>query len=211
MNPTIRVMIVDDHPLVRSGLEQLLGAVDGIELAGSMAGGRDALDSLFDLAPDVVLMDVSMPGGIDGVATTREMVRRRPATRVVMLTSYAEDDTVLAALDAGASGYILKDSDPDEVVKAVLAAWRGEAPLAPRAARAVLGARGRARAEDQLTGREQEVLDLVGEGLANKQIARRLGISEKTVKAHLTSIFQRIGVDSRTEAALWARNRHQGS
>jgi len=199
-------MLVDDHPLVRSGLTQVLDADDGLIVVGSAAGGREAVDTVTDLAPDVVLMDVSMPG-MDGITATRELLKRRPMTRVVMLTSYAEDETVLAALDAGACGYILKDAEPAEVVKAVFAAWRGEAPLASRAARVLLGARIRPRSEEKLTPREEEVLSLVGEGLANKQIARRLGISEKTVKAHLTNVFQSIGVESRTEAALWAQQR----
>jgi len=199
-------MLVDDHPLVRSGLTQVLDAHDGLIVVGSAAGGREAVDTVTDLAPDVVLMDVSMPG-MDGITATRELLKRRPMTRVVMLTSYAEDETVLAALDAGACGYILKDAEPAEVVKAVFAAWRGEAPLASRAARVLLGARIRPRSEEKLTPREEEVLSLVGEGLANKQIARRLGISEKTVKAHLTNVFQSIGVESRTEAALWAQQR----
>jgi len=199
-------MLVDDHPLVRSGLTQVLDADDGLIVVGSAAGGREAVDTVTDLAPDVVLMDVSMPG-MDGITATRELLKRRPMTRVVMLTSYAEDETVLAALDAGACGYILKDAEPAEVVKAVFAAWRGEAPLASRAARVLLGARIRPRSDEKLTPREEEVLSLVGEGLANKQIARRLGISEKTVKAHLTNVFQSIGVESRTEAALWAQQR----
>ena len=206
MTEPVRVMLVDDHPLVRSGLTQVLDADDGLIVVGSAAGGREAVDTVTDLAPDVVLMDISMPG-MDGIAATRELLKRRPMTRVVMLTSYAEDQTVLAALDAGACGYILKDAEPAEVVKAVFAAWRGEAPLASRAARVLLGARIRPRSEANLTPREEEVLSLVGEGLANKQIARRLGISEKTVKAHLTNVFQRIGVESRTEAALWAQQR----
>ena len=206
MTEPVRVMLVDDHPLVRSGLTQVLDADDGLIVVGSAAGGREAVDTVTDLAPDVVLMDVSMPG-MDGITATRELLKRRPMTRVVMLTSYAEDETVLAALDAGACGYILKDAEPAEVVKAVFAAWRGEAPLASRAARVLLGARIRPRSEEKLTPREEEVLSLVGEGLANKQIARRLGISEKTVKAHLTNVFQSIGVESRTEAALWAQQR----
>lgn len=206
MTEPVRVMLVDDHPLVRSGLTQVLDAHDGLIVVGSAAGGREAVDTVTDLAPDVVLMDVSMPG-MDGITATRELLKRRPMTRVVMLTSYAEDETVLAALDAGACGYILKDAEPAEVVKAVFAAWRGEAPLASRAARVLLGARIRPRSEEKLTPREEEVLSLVGEGLANKQIARRLGISEKTVKAHLTNVFQSIGVESRTEAALWAQQR----
>lgn len=206
MTEPIRVMIVDDHQLVRSGLTQLIDGAEGVTVVGGFATGREAIGRVLELAPDVVLMDVSMPG-MDGIAATRELLHTRPATRVVMLTSYSEDETVLAALDAGASGYLLKDADPDEVIRGVRAAAAGEAPLAPRAARALIGARGRPRSEEHLTPREEEVLALVGEGLANKQIARRLSISEKTVKAHLTSVFQRIGVESRTEAALWARAR----
>jgi len=203
----IRVMVVDDHPVVRQGLSDLLSSAEGIEVVMAVSSGAEAAAAVVEKAPDVVLMDVSMPG-MDGVAAARAILRRRPVTRVVMMTSYAEDDTVLAALDAGASGYLLKDSEPDEVIRGVLAAAKGEAPLAPRAARVVLRARaGRSAPDSHLTAREEEVLALVGEGLANKQIARRLGISEKTVKAHLTSVFQRIGVFSRTEAALWARER----
>lgn len=210
MTADVRVLIVDDHPLVRNGLRQLLDGADGLTVVEALAGGREAIDQLATLQPDVVLMDISMPG-LDGTATTRELVRIRPATRVVMLTSYAEDDTVLAALDAGACGYLLKDAEPEEVVRSVLAAARGESPLAPRAARVLLAARGRPPATERLTPREEEVLALAAEGLGNKQIARRLGISEKTVKAHLTSVFQRIGVQTRTEAALWAQRRGRRS
>jgi DNA-binding NarL/FixJ family response regulator len=206
MSDVIRVMIVDDHTLVRQGLGQLLSAEDGIDVVASLQSGREAIDAVVELAPDVVLMDVSMPG-LDGIVATRELLRRRPTTRVVMLTSYAEDETVIAAIDAGASGYLLKDAEPEELVKGVRAAARGEAPLAPRAARALLAARQRPSGDDHLTPREEEVLALVGQGMPNKQIAVNLGISEKTVKAHLTSVFQRIGVYSRTEAALWARER----
>jgi DNA-binding NarL/FixJ family response regulator len=201
----IRVMIVDDHPLVRRGLSQVLDAVEGIELVGAFAGAREAIDVLIERGPDVVLMDVSMPG-MDGIAATREMLRRRPVTRVVMLTSYAEDATVLSALDAGATGYLLKDAEADEVVRGIQAAALGESPLAPRVARVLLGARTSRVPGEPLTARESEILALVGDGLANKQIARRLGISEKTVKSHLTNIFQRLGVSSRTEAALWSRD-----
>jgi DNA-binding NarL/FixJ family response regulator len=206
MNELIRVMIVDDHPLVRHGLSQLLSREQGFEVVAAVETGRDAVEQVADLAPDVVLMDVSMPG-MDGVTATRELLRRRPQTRVVMLTSYAEDETVISAIDAGASGYLLKDAEAGDLMKGVHAAARGDAPLAPRAARALLGARHRPANDEHLTPREEEVLALVGQGLANKQIALRLGISEKTVKAHLTSVFQRIGVFSRTEAAIWARER----
>jgi DNA-binding NarL/FixJ family response regulator len=210
MSDQIRVLVVDDHPLVRSGLSQLLNAADGIDVVAAVESGREAVESVAELAPDLVLMDVSMPG-MDGVAAAREILRRRPSTRIVMLTSYAEDQTVLAAIDAGASGYLLKDAEPEELVRAVRAAARGESPLAPRAARAVLASRSASSQDGYLTPREEEVLDLVGEGLPNKQIARRLGISEKTVKTHLTSVFQRIGVLSRTEAAIWWRDRRRRS
>jgi DNA-binding NarL/FixJ family response regulator len=206
----IRVMLVDDHPLVRSGLERLLAAEEDLVVVASVEGGREAIDLCVEAAPDVILMDISMPG-MDGVAATREVLRRRPDSTIVMLTSYADDDMVLAAIDAGASGYLLKDAEPEELVRALRAAARGEAPLAPRAARALLASRRSPATADTLTPRESEVLDLVGEGLPNKQIARRLGISEKTVKAHLTSVFQRIGVMSRTEAALWARDQRRRS
>lgn len=201
----IRVLIVDDHPVVRKGLSQVLEAAEGIEVLAALAGGREAIEAISATPADVVLMDVSMPG-LDGIGATREILRRRPATRVVMLTSYAEDATVLSALEAGATGYLLKDAEPDEVVRGIRAAAQGEVPLAPRVARVVLNTRRTAAPAEPLTAREREILALVGEGLANKQIARRLGISEKTVKAHLTSIFQRLGVAGRTEAALWARD-----
>jgi DNA-binding NarL/FixJ family response regulator len=203
-------MVVDDHSLVRSGLTQLLSAEEGIDVVAGVKTGREAVEMVVEVAPDLILMDVSMPG-MDGIAATREILRRRPSTRIVMLTSYAEDETVMAALDAGASGYLLKDAEPEELVRAVRAAALGESPLAPRAARVVLASRSGKSQEGQITPREGEVLDLVGEGLANKQIARRLGISEKTVKAHLTSAFQRIGVLSRTEAAIWWRDRRRRS
>jgi DNA-binding NarL/FixJ family response regulator len=203
-------MVVDDHSLVRSGLSQLLSAEEGIDVVAGVRTGREAVDLVAEVAPDLILMDVSMPG-LDGIAATREILRRRPSTRIVMLTSYAEDETVMAALDAGAIGYLLKDAEPEELVRAVRAAALGESPLAPRAARAVLASRNGRSPAGQITPREGEVLDLVGEGLANKQIARRLGISEKTVKAHLTSVFQRIGVLSRTEAAIWWRDRRRRS
>jgi len=149
------------------------------------------------------LMDLSMPG-MDGVEATRQTMAAAPGVRVVMLTSFAEPQHVNAALDAGAVGYLLKDAEGEEIVRAVKAANRGEAPFSPRAAGALLSRRSERRSIEDLTPREREVLALVGEGLANKQISRRLGIKEKTVKAHLSNVFQRIGVSDRTSAALWA-------
>jgi DNA-binding NarL/FixJ family response regulator len=200
----IRVVIVDDHPMMRSGLAQLLESTDDLEVVGIASDGLEAveLDALHH--PDVVMMDISMPG-IDGVEATRRIVTARPEAHVVMLTSFAEHERVIAALDAGAIGYLLKDADPSELLRAVRSGALGEAPFSPRAAQALLGRR-RAQhtAETALTSREREVLALVAEGLANKLIARRLGISEKTVKAHLTSIYNTLGVTDRTQAALWA-------
>ena len=202
--PRIRVLLADDHPVVRRGLAELLGAADDIDVVGAATDGDEAVAQAMETAPDVVLMDISMPN-LDGVAATRRLLRERPEARVVMLTSFSERERILDALDAGAIGYLLKDAEPDELLRGVRAAARGESPLAPKAARAVLAAREERRPGDELTGREREVLILVGEGLPNKLIARRMGISEKTVKTHLTSVFQRIGVSDRTQAALWAR------
>jgi len=202
--PRIRVLLADDHPVVRRGLAELLGAADDIDVVGAATDGDEAVAQAMETAPDVVLMDISMPN-VDGVAATRRLLRERPEARVVMLTSFSERERILDALDAGAIGYLLKDAEPDELLRGVRAAARGESPLAPKAARAVLAAREERRPGDELTGREREVLILVGEGLPNKLIARRMGISEKTVKTHLTSVFQRIGVSDRTQAALWAR------
>jgi DNA-binding NarL/FixJ family response regulator len=201
----IRVVLVDDHAVLRAGLAQLLGASGDIEVVGTASDGREALSVVEEVRPDVVLMDLQMPG-TDGVAATRSINEAGLGTEVLVLTSYSDGERIVAALDAGAVGYLLKDAEPDEVLAGIRAVSRGESPLHPRAARALLGARRQASASDEvsLTPREQEVLSLVRQGLANKQIARRLGISERTVKAHLTSVFQRLGVEDRTQAALWA-------
>jgi DNA-binding NarL/FixJ family response regulator len=196
------VLLVDDHALVRAGLAALLGAAEGIDVVAEAADGQAALDAVEELTPDVVLMDLSMPG-MDGIAATRELLARRPDTAVVVLTSFSEQPRVRGALDAGAVGYLLKDSDPADLIAGVRAAARGEAPLDPRAAKALLPAGG--QSGTRLSPREREVLTLVGRGMANKQIARALGISERTVKVHLNSVFRQLGVADRTAAALWAR------
>jgi DNA-binding NarL/FixJ family response regulator len=199
----IRVVIVDDHAVLRAGLEQLLGGEPDLEVVGKASEGAEAIGLVRSVRPDVVLMDLQMPG-VDGVAATRQIVAESLAD-VLVLTSYSDAERIVGALDAGALGYLLKDAEPEEVLRGIRAVARGESPINPRAARELLGARRTtsARAAD-LTSREREVLALVRQGLANKQIARRLGISERTVKAHLTSTFQRIGVTDRTQAALWA-------
>jgi DNA-binding NarL/FixJ family response regulator len=200
----IRVAIVDDHALVRAGLEELLEADPGIEVVGTAEDGADAVALVEELSPDVVLMDLSMPK-LDGVEATRRIVGTGAEARVVALTSFAERDRVLAALDAGAVGYLLKDAEPGELRTAVHAAARGESPLSPKAAGALLAARNESGQAPVLSAREREVLALVAEGLPNKLIARQLEISEKTVKAHLTRVYQQIGVNDRTQAAIWAR------
>lgn len=199
---TVRVVLVDDHAVIRAGLAQLFAGTDDIEVVGEAADGAQAIEVATRLVPDVVLMDLQMPG-TDGVAATRQIKQSGLPVDVLVLTSYSDNERILGALDAGAVGYLLKDADPDDVIAGVRAVARGESPMHPKAARALLGAlptSGRA----QLTARELEVLGLVREGLANKQIARQLEISERTVKAHLTSAFARIGVSDRTQAALWA-------
>jgi DNA-binding NarL/FixJ family response regulator len=200
--PAITVIVVDDHPVVRAGLAQLLAGADDIEVVGIGGDGAEAVSLARDLTPDVVLMDLQMPV-LDGVAATREIVTEQLA-QVLVLTSFSDGERIVAALDAGAVGYLLKDAEPDDVLAGIRAVARGESPIHPKAARQLLGARASRPVLPDLTPRETEVLGLVREGLANKQIARRLGISERTVKAHLTSVFARIGVVDRTQAALWA-------
>jgi DNA-binding NarL/FixJ family response regulator len=205
----IRVLLADDHDVVRRGLTALLGGASGFVVVGAASDGDEAVALAAVHEPDVVLMDLSMPG-VDGIEATRRLTAAQPDARVVVLTSFSDRDRILDALDAGAVGYLLKDAEPDELLRGIEAAARGESPLAPKAARAVLTARAEGRPATELTAREQEVLALLAQGLANKQIARRLGIAEKTVKAHLTSVFQRIGVTDRTQAALWAQRQGIG-
>ena len=202
----IRVLIVDDHALVRRGLSDLLGAADGIDVVGSFPDGSLAATAVTELGPDIVLMDLSMPG-LDGIEATRAVLAVRPGTKVIMLTSFSENARIMAALEAGAVGYLLKDAEPDDIVRALHDAVAGGVPLSPKAARALLsGNRSTGSAgADALSGREREVLSLVAAGLPNKSIARRLTISEKTVKAHLTRVFSVLGVSDRTSAALWAQ------
>jgi DNA-binding NarL/FixJ family response regulator len=200
----IRVVLVDDHAVVRTGLAQLLVGAGDIEVVGQAGDGAEAVDLVRETRPDVVLMDLQMPR-VDGVEATRQIVADGSGAEVVVLTSFSDSARIVAALDAGAVGYLLKDADPEDVLDGVRTVSRGGSPLHPKVARELLTARGPVPAhEGQLTPREAEVLGLVKAGLANKQIARRLGISERTVKAHLTSVFQRIGVADRTQAALWA-------
>jgi DNA-binding NarL/FixJ family response regulator len=199
----IRVLVADDHAVVRDGLEQLVRSADDLEFVGGAGDGGEAVDLAVAHGPDVVLMDLSMPG-VDGIEATRRLAKRVPEAQVVVLTSFSDRGRIMGALDAGAVGYLLKDATPEELLEGIRAAARGESPLDPKAARALLQAHVD-QEEEPLRGREREVLALVAAGHPNKIIARRLGISEKTVKAHLTSVYRQIGVTDRVQAALWAR------
>jgi DNA-binding NarL/FixJ family response regulator len=200
----IRVLLAEDHAVVRSGLLQLLGGIDEFEVVGAAAGGEEAVALAAEHRPDVVLMDLEMPG-IDGIEATRRIRGANESVNVVVLTAFSDRQRILDAIDAGAVGYLLKDAEPEELIRGLRAAARGESPLAPKAAQALVAARAEQQTDPELTPREREVLALLADGLPNKLIARRLDISEKTVKAHLTNIFQRIGVTDRTQAALWAQ------
>jgi DNA-binding NarL/FixJ family response regulator len=202
----IRVVIADDHRVVRVGLEQLLATFDDVDLAGSADGGEAAVELATSAKPDVLLLDLSMPD-LGGIEVTKRVVTASPDTKIVVFTSFGDREQIVRALDAGAIGYLLKDAEPEEIHHAIQAAARGEAPLDPKAAAELLKSRAQSAGpatSGELTAREREVLALVIAGDANKQIARKLGISEKTVKGHLTNLFQRIGVQDRTQAALWA-------
>jgi DNA-binding NarL/FixJ family response regulator len=206
----IRVLIVDDHAVVRRGLLAFLATEPDLDVVGDAAGGEEALGrlELLDAAgrrPDVVLMDLQMKP-VDGIETTRRLRERYDDVEIVALTSFAEEARVHAALAAGASGYVLKDADADEVVAAIRAAHRGGLQLDPAVARRLLSSLQPAPGETEaaLTARELDVLRLVGEGRANKEIAAALELSERTVRTHVSNILGKLGLSSRTQAALWA-------
>ena len=207
----ITVMLVDDHAVVRRGLRAFLDSEPDLEVVGDASGGAQALDVLARLdidgrRPDVVLMDLHMEP-IDGIESTREVRARYDDVEVVALTSFGEDDRVHAALAAGASGYLLKDADGDEVAAAVRAAHRGELRLDRAVARRLMSSLRAAPREDpvsELTPRELDVLRLVGAGKANKEIAAELTIAERTVRTHVSNILRKLRLSSRTQAALWA-------
>jgi len=199
----ITVLLADDHHLVRSGLAGLVDSADGMRVVGQAANGAEAVSLAAGLLPAVVLMDLSMPV-LDGVEATRRIVAARPDAYVVVLTSFSDTTRVGDALAAGAIGYLLKDCDPRDLIAAIRSAARGYAPLDPRVARALLPASSGSPA-DRLSARELQVLRLLGKGLANKQIGRALGISERTVKVHVGHVFRQIGVADRTSAALWGK------
>jgi DNA-binding NarL/FixJ family response regulator len=199
----IRVVLADDHGVIRDGLGRLIAALEDIELVGVAADGVEAVERCAELAPDVVLMDLEMPR-LDGIEATRRVLVDHPGTAVLVLTSFSDRPRILGAIEAGACGYLLKDVAAEDVADGIRAAARGESPIDPRAARAILTAQSEPDPAARLSAREAEVLALLVDGLPNKLIARRLEISEKTVKTHLTSIFRTLEVTDRTQAALWA-------
>jgi DNA-binding NarL/FixJ family response regulator len=201
----ITVLLADDHPVVRDGLRGMLADEPGIEVVGEAGNGRDAVTAARRLCPDVVLMDLRMPG-LDGVAATLAVREELPGTRVLVLTTFDTDRDIKRALAAGAVGYLLKDAPRDDLVRGVRAAARGEAALAPTVA-ARLMAHSAAPPAEPLTAREQQVLTLVADGLTNRQIGRRLNIGETTVKTHLVRTFTKLGVDDRTAAVTVALQR----
>jgi DNA-binding NarL/FixJ family response regulator len=200
----IKVLVVDDHIVVRSGIEQVLATTDDMEIVGLAPDGQRAVEMVQALKPDVVLMDLSMPV-MDGVEATRRIRALAPDTKVVVLTSFSDQARITDAMAAGAEGYLLKHAEPAQIMDAIRSVLSGGVPLDPKAARVMLNSQRELRPSDPLSSREREVLVLLCKGMANKQIARHLGISERTVKAHLTHVFQRLGVSDRTGAALWAK------
>ena len=204
-----RVFLVDDHRVVRSGVSAYLAMVEDIDVVGEAADGQEALDRIAvlepaDALPDVVLMDLVMPG-MDGITATRRIKARWPAVEVVAVTSFVEESKVRGALEAGAAGYLLKDADADEVAAAVRAAVAGRMHLDPAVARILADStRAPQRTGDSLTRRQREVLMLIAEGASNRQIAETLVVSERTARTHVSDILARLGLASRTQAAMWA-------
>jgi NarL family two-component system response regulator LiaR len=203
----IRVMIVDDHGIVREGLRAFLSMLKDIELAGEAGSGEEALALAAQVKPDVVLMDLVMPE-MDGVETTRRLLAARPGTRVIVLTSFAEDEKIFPAIRAGAAAYLLKDVKPAELADTIRAVARGEARLHPDVTRKLLsgiaGGETPGAAVEALTAREIEVLRCLSRGLANKEIAAELFIAEKTVKTHVSNILAKLSLVDRTQAAVYA-------
>jgi DNA-binding NarL/FixJ family response regulator len=209
----IRLLIVDDHAVVREGLRTFLELQDGIDVVGEAGDGQEAVDVAIQLQPDVVLMDLMMPK-LDGAQAMRMLRERLPAVRVIVLTSFLDDERLLPAIRAGAAGYLLKNVQPQELARAVRAAHAGEALIDPVVAARLLGALADGRGEDpadQLTAREREVLELIGRGFSNKRIALELAVAEKTVKTHVSHVLAKLGVADRTQAALYAERQRTRS
>jgi DNA-binding NarL/FixJ family response regulator len=194
----IKLLIADDHPVVRDGLRGIFEASDEFEVAGEASNGQDAVDKAAVIQPDVILMDLRMPQ-LDGVSAIRKLAERGITARVLVLTTFDTDSDVVPAIEAGATGYLLKDSPPDELLRGVRAAARGEAVLSPSVATRLVG-QVRAPAQEPLSQRELDVLAMIAEGASNRDAAARLYISEATVKTHVLHIFAKLGVNDRAAA-----------
>ncbi len=206
---TIRVFLVDDHAVVRAGLAAYLGGEPGMTVVGEASTGEAALSGIAVLAntdtlPDVVLMDLLMPD-MDGITATAELKRRWPVVEVVAVTSFLDEDKIRGALEAGATGYLLKDADAPDVADAIRAAVAGEMRIDPAASKALRAAlRAPKTATENLTPRERDVVILIADGATNRQIATRLGVTERTAQTHVSNILTKLGLASRTQAAMWA-------
>jgi NarL family two-component system response regulator LiaR len=202
----IRVLIADDHGIVREGLRTYLATVDGIEVVGAAEDAAQAVDGVAELAPDVVLMDLQMPN-VDGIEATARITEHHPDVKVIALTSFATDDKVFPAIRAGAAGYLLKEAEPSEIAEAIRKVSRGEPILHPSVAERLMqqvAASVPTPHRTDLTARELEVLRLVAAGMANRDIARELDVAEKTVKTHVSNILMKLGLSDRTQAAVYA-------
>jgi two-component system, NarL family, response regulator LiaR len=206
MTDPIRVLIVDDHAVVREGLRSFLELQEGISIVGEAGDGAEAVEAATGLRPDVVLMDLVMPN-VEGLEAMRQLRERVPAARVIVLTSFLDDERLLPAIRAGAAGYLLKDAQPQELARAISTAHRGEALIDPAVAARLVDALASGERDDrydELTPREREVLELIGRGFSNKRIALELGAAEKTIKNHVSQVLAKLGVADRTQAALYA-------
>jgi DNA-binding NarL/FixJ family response regulator len=219
-SPRIRILLVDDHAMVRRGMRDFLGLHQDLEVVGEAIDGLSALEAVATLRPDVVVMDLLMPG-MDGIAATAELRRRHPAVEVVAITSFVEEERIAAAIEAGASGFLLKDADADDLAAAIRSAHAGDVYLDPAVAGIVtrrmrLGSSagragsdgGRSAGRAALTARELDVLRGLARGLSNRSIAEELGMSERTARTHVSNILAKLGLSSRTQAALYALEHH---
>jgi NarL family two-component system response regulator LiaR len=202
---TIRLLLVDDHAVVRQGLKMFLKSEADFEVIGEAGNGQQAIEMARQLQPDVILMDLLMPG-MNGVEATAIIRQEMPDTEIIALTSVLEDSSVIGAVRAGAIGYLLKDTDGPELIHAIKAASAGQVQLSPKAAARLMREIRAPESPEKLTERETDVLRLLAQGMANKEIAQQLVIGEKTVKTHVSNILSKLGVASRTQAALYAAN-----
>jgi DNA-binding NarL/FixJ family response regulator len=203
----IKVLLVDDHAVVREGLRTYLDLEERLEIIGEAANGREAVDKVRVLQPDVVLMDLLMPE-MDGITATKAIKEFAPEVKVIVLTSFQDDEHIMPAIEAGATGYLLKDVSAPELVKAIEGAFQGQAQLHPEVARKLMEQvrqpRRRQDPAEELTPRERDVLGLIASGMSNKEIARELVMTERTVKGHVSNILGKLGLQDRTQAALYA-------